>query len=140
MALQATDDIRNGMAEVIETLVGTSPLLRIYSGTKPATVASSLSGNTVLCEMALPANWSADAVAGSKSMLGVWQDLTADAGGNASFYRILTSGGVAKLQGTVSRSAAAGGTGDLKLAQATEAIVQGQQVSISAYDLGVGGA
>lgn len=141
MALQASAAVRNAMADQMETTVGTAPILRIYSGTPPADVATALSGNTLLAEMTLPSDWLAAASGGAKTLLGTWQDAAADATGTASFFRIFNSAGTtAHLQGTVSQNAANGGTGDVQLQQATAGLVAGQQVTISAFTFTMGGA
>lgn len=134
MALQLSVAVRNARLDAIETAIGTSPTLKIRSGSPPATCATADSG-TVLATLALPSDWMAAASAGAKGLSGTWQDTSADATGTAGHFRIYDSGGTCQLQGTVSQAAASGGTGDLKLAQATADMVAGQAVTVSAFDL-----
>ena len=141
MALQLSDTVRSALADAFESTIGTTPILRIYSGTPPASVATALSGNTLLAEMTLPSDWMGAAAAGVKTISGTWQDASADATGTASFFRIFNAAGTtAHAQGTVSQNAANGGTGDIQLQQATAGIVAGQQVTISAFTYTQGGA
>jgi hypothetical protein len=132
MALQYAVDLRNAQLDQVETVVGASPILRIRSGAPPATVATADSG-TVLVEMPLSADWMAAASAGSKAKSGTWEDTAADASGIAGHFRIYTSGGVAKLQGTVGESAA-----DMIIDNTD--INVGQPVSIVTFAISAGNA
>ncbi len=138
MALQFSVTVRNAMLDAAESTIGTAPTLTIRSGAAPADCSAADSG-TVLATVALPSDWMAAASGGSKAMLGVWQDLAADATGNAGHFRI-KQGASCHMQGTVSRRAADGGTGDLQLDQANESMVTGQQFTVSSFTLTQGGA
>jgi hypothetical protein len=73
----------------------------------------------------------ANASSGSKTLLGTWQDSSADASGTAEHFRIYAAGGtVAHIQGTVT---ATGGGGDITLDN--PALVAGQSVTITAFSL-----
>ena len=132
MAIQLAVATRNARLDAIETEIGTDPILRIRSGSAPADVATADSG-TVLAEMTLPSDWMAAASSGSKAKSGTWQDLTANATGTAGHFRIYTSGGTAKLQGTCGQ-----GSGDLQLDNTS--IASGQQVTVTAFTLTDGNA
>lgn len=132
MALQFAVSTRNARLDAIETDIGTDAILRIRTGAAPADVAAADSG-TVLAEMTLPSDWMAAASGGSKAKSGTWQDLTANAAGTAAHFRIYTSGGVAKLQGTCGI-----GTGDLQLDNTSIAV--GQTVTITGFTLTDGNA
>ena len=56
----------------------------------------------MLATLALPADWLAAAANGAKTLLGTWQDLSADAAGVAGHFRIKGSGAVCDVQGLVS--------------------------------------
>ena len=103
--MQLATDVRNAMLDAIETIIGTAPTMKIFSGAAPANCAAADSG-TVLATLSLPSDWLAAASGGSKSKSGTWEDTSADATGTAGHVRIYTSGGVCKLQGSVT------GTGD----------------------------
>lgn len=138
MAMQFSTLVRNAALDVIETTVGASPTLEVRTGAAPANCAAADSG-TVLATLALPADWMAAAAAGVKSLLGAWSDSSADATGTAGHFRIKAAS-TCHIQGTVSQRAADGGTGDLKLDQATAGLVAGQTFTVTSFDLTMGGA
>ncbi len=135
MALQYSVSVRNAQLDAVESTVGTSAILKIRSGSAPATCATADSG-TVLATLNLPSDWMAAAASGSKAKSGTWQDLSADAAGTAAHFRIYDSGGTTcHLQGTVT---ATGGGGDLTLDNVS--IAAGQQVDITGFTLNAGNA
>lgn len=104
MAIQLSVSVRNARLDSIETILGTSPILRIFSGAAPANCAAANSGTT-LATVTLPSDWMAAAGSGAKAKSGTWQDASADATGTAAHFRIHDSGDVAcHLQGTVGTS------------------------------------
>lgn len=106
MTLQFSVSVRNSRLDAVETVVGVSAILKIRSGSVPASCAAADSG-TVLATLPLPADWMGAAASGSKSMSGTWQDPVADASGTAAHFRIYDSGGtVCGIQGTCGTSAA----------------------------------
>src|SRR3954468_10094561 len=112
MALQYSVAVNNGRLESIETTIGTSAVMKIRSGSAPATCATADSG-TVLATLSLPSDWMAAASSGSKAKSGTWQDTSADATGTAAHFRVYKSDGTTcQIQGTVTAS---GGGGDLTL-------------------------
>lgn len=130
MALQLSVTVRNARLDAIETAIGTSPILKIRTGSPPATTATADSG-TVLASMTLPSDWMAAAASGSKALSGTWQDASADAAGTAAHFRIYDSGGTTcHLQGTVT---ATGGGGDMTLDNAVLAV--GQTVTVATFTL-----
>lgn len=134
MAKQFSTTVRNARLDAIETTIGTAPLLRIYSGTKPTDCATALSGNTLLAEITLPSDWLGAASSGSKSKSGTWTDSAADATGTASFYRVYDSGGTTcHEQGTVTVT---GGGGDLTVDNTSFATGQSFTISTWSYTEG----
>lgn len=112
MALKYSTAIRNAKLDVIETTVGASAILKIISGTIPASVGATDPG-TVLATLNLPADWMAAAASGSKALLGTWQDSSADATGTAGHFTIFASDGTTPhIHGTIT---ATGGGGDIEL-------------------------
>ena len=100
MALQYSVAVNNAKLDSIETTIGASAILRIRTGTPPATVATADSG-VVVATLTLPADWMSAAAAAVKAKLGTWQDASADATGTAGHFRIYDPTGVtAHLQGT----------------------------------------
>ena len=135
MAIQLSVDVRNARLDAIESNIGTSPILRIRTGSVPANCAAADSG-TVLAEMTLPSDWMGAAAAGAKALAGSWNDPSANAAGTAAHFRIYDSGGsVCDIQGTVT---ATSGGGDLELDNTSIAV--GQSVTITGFTLTDGNA
>jgi hypothetical protein len=129
MTIQFSVASRTAQAQAHETTIGPGAVLRIRTGSPPATCAAARTG-TVLASMTLPSDW-ATASSGSLTRLGTWEDLTADASGPAGYYEITDSAGTCHEQGTVTAS---GGGGDMEMQQATADIVAGQRVYIGTYN------
>lgn len=134
MAIQESVAVANARLDAIETTVGTSPKLRLYSGAMPANCAAARSG-TLLCEMPLPSDWLAAASAGSKAKSGTWTG-TGAAAGSAGYWAIMDSAGTTcHMQGTVT---ATGGGGDMTLDNIV--IAAAQVVTVSTFTLTDGNA
>lgn len=107
MAIQLSVAVRNAKLDAIETTVGTTPKLQIYTGAIPADCATAASG-TKLVDATLPSDWMAAAASGSKAKSGTWEDTSADATGYAGYYRIVDSAGTTcHVQGLCSQNWAA---------------------------------
>lgn len=128
MAAQLSTAVRNAKLDAIETTIGTSPILRVYTGSAPANCAAAATG-TLLAEMTLPSDWMAAASGGQKALSGTWEDLSANATDTAGYWRIWDSGGtVCGMQGTAT---ATGGGGDIEFN--TVSFVTGASVTITAF-------
>jgi hypothetical protein len=135
MAVQLSVAVRNARLDAIETTIGTGAILEIRSGAQPADCAAADSG-TLLASMTLASDWMNAASGGTKTLLGTWQDASANSAGTAGHFRIKNSGGtVTGLQGSVT---ATGGGGDLQLDNTSIASLQ--QVSITSFVLTDGNA
>ena len=135
MAIQFSVTVRNTRLDSVETAIGTSAILRIRSGTVPATCATADSG-TVLATINCPADWLSAASGGSKSINGTWQDLSADATGTAAHFRIYDSTGTTcHIQGTVT---ATGGGGDMEVTNTS--FTAGQSFTVNTFTLTDGNA
>lgn len=133
MALQYSVAVRNAQLDAFETAIGASAVLKIRSGSAPATCATADSG-TVLATLSLPSDWMAAASSGSKAKSGTWEDASADATGTAGHFRIYASDGTTcHAQGTIT---ATGGGGDMTLDNTS--IATGQAVSITSFTLTAG--
>jgi len=134
MALKYSTTLRNAQLDAITTAVGTSGILRIYSGSRPANVAAAITG-TLLAECVC--NASAFAAAASGGVLtanAIADDSSANATGTASHYRLFRSDGTtAVIDGDVSTSGA-----DLNLDNTS--ITTGQVVSITSFTITAGNA
>jgi len=133
MAFQFSTAARNASLDAIETAIGASPTLELRSGAAPANTSAADTG-TLLASMTLPADWSAAASAGAKTLLGTWQDLSADAAGTVGHFR-LKQGATCHIQGSVT---ATGGGGDMTIDNPV--LAAGQQVTVTAFTINAGGA
>ena len=128
--MQYSVAVKNARLDVIETTISTSPVMKIRSGSVPATPATADSG-TVLATLTLPSDWMAAASAGAKAMSGTWQDTSADNTGTAAHFRIYESTGTTcHIQGTVT---ATGGGGDLTVDNTSFA--SGQSFSVTSFTI-----
>ena len=137
MAFQYSVAVRNATLDPIESTIGTSPRLYLYTGSIPANTAAAATGTLLnSASYSLPADWLTAASGGQKTINnGPWT-VTANATGTAGYFRILDSTGTTVgIQGTVS---ATGGGGDMILDNTS--IVSGQAVSITAFTITAGGA
>ena len=120
--------------EALETAVGASPKLRIYSGAMPTNARTALAGNTLIAEGTLPADWLAASATGVKNKAGTWT-LTGQAGAGTgtagTFYRIYDNAGTTcHVQGTFT---ATGGGGDLTVDN--NSIANAQSVTVNTYSI-----
>jgi hypothetical protein len=135
MAIQFSVAVRNARLDSVETAIGISAILRIRSGSAPATCATADSG-TVLATVNCPSDWLAAASSGSKSINGTWEDLSADATGTAGHFRLYDSGGTTcHIQGTVT---ATGGGGDMEVTNTS--FTAGQSFTVNTFTLTDGNA
>lgn len=133
MALQYAITLRNAQLDVIETFVGTDPILRIRSGAPPANIAAASTG-TVLSTLTLPTDWMAAASGGAKAMSGTWSDSSADNSGTAAHFEIVKSDTTTRcIQGTAGLAAA-----DMILDSVT--FTAGQPFSITSFTITRGNA
>lgn len=126
--MQLSDTVRNARLDTIESTIGPSAVLKLFSGAPPANCAAADPAG-LLATLNLPADWMAAAASGSKALLGSW---TATASGGASTapasYRIYNSAGTTcHLQGP-----AGVGSGEL---QVNGSITSGQTVTVTAFTI-----
>lgn len=123
---QMADVAVNAEADALARLLDNG-YLRIYSGTKPATADTALSGNTLLAELRINATSAPAASGGVLTFNAITSDSSADATGTASFFRAFKSDGTtAVMDGTV-------GTSSANMIIATTSISAGQTVSCSSF-------
>jgi len=135
MTVQFSDAVRNAMGNSIESTIGTSAILKIFDGTKPADCATADAG-TVLATLNLPSDWMAAFSGGVGAKAGTWQDASADATGTAQYYRLYASDGTTcHEQGTVTVTS---GGGDLEVQNTS--INAGQPVTITTWQKTIAGA
>ena len=134
MTVQFSTTARNAALDAIETAISTSPTMKIWTGTLPATCAAADAAGTTLATLTLPSDWMAAASGGVKSLAGTWQDAAADATGTATHFRIY-QGATCHVQGSITVT---GGGGDMTLDNTS--IASGQQVTITSFTVTAGGA
>jgi len=134
MALQYSVEVRNAKLDVVETTVGTAPVMELRSGAPPANTAAAATG-VLLATASLPSDWMAAAATGSKLKAGAWT-LTGSAAGTIGHFRIYNAAGsLAHIQGTVTLT---GGGGDMTVDNTNIAI--GQVVTVNTFSLTAGNA
>lgn len=125
MAIQISTAVNNACLDVIETVIGASAKLRIYSGSQPTNCAAVASGS-LLVDITLPLDWMSTAINNYKAKLGTWT-APAYAAGTAGHFRITDStGNTVGMQGSVGL-----GNGDLSLDDVTFDV--GQVVTVDSF-------
>ena len=133
MVLQYSTPLRNARANAVAAEAGNAALLRIYTAPRPANVGTAITSQTLLAELTCGTPFATSASAGVQTLNVITQDTSADAGGTASWFRLLTNGGTAVLDGDVSTANA-----DLNLNTVT--IVVNGPVQITSAVFTEGGA
>ena len=135
MTLQYSVGVRNARLDLVETAIGTSPIMEIRTGAPPANCATADSG-TVLATLNLPSDWMAAASGGTKAKSGTWQDAAADNTGTAAHFRVKDSTGTTcHIQGTVTLTA---GGGDMTVDNTS--FVTAQTFTVTGFTLTAGNA
>lgn len=130
MPLQTSDAVANARLDVVESTIGASAKLKIFSGPAPINCAAANTG-TELAHLDLPADYMAAASARSKAKLGTWSDPEATASGDAGHFRIYSSdGATCHIQGSIT---ATGGGGNMTITNL--AIALGQLITITGFTL-----
>lgn len=132
MALGYVAALRNAQLDATTTQVGASGLLRIYGGGsgRPATGAA-ITDQTLLAELTCNATFAPAASGGVLTLNAITADSSANATGTANWFRILTSGAVAKIDGDVGTSGS-----DLNLNSTS--ITAGGSVSVTSFVITAG--
>lgn len=129
MAIQLSVTARNGRLDAIETAAGATAKLQIRTGAQPANCAAAASGS-LLCEITLPADYLANASAGSKAKNGTWSG-TAAGTGTAGHFRIVDNAGTTcHVQGSITGTS---GGGDMELDNTS--IATSQTVTVNTFTL-----
>ena len=134
MAVQLREtEVQNVRLDAIDTAIGVSGSLRVFTGAQPANCTLANSG-TLLAHIVLPNPAMAVASAGTMAKSGTWQDASADGGSTSTpgHFRIYNSqvtmdGTTCMLQGSC-----AIGSGDINF---DGTITAGQSVTINTFTL-----
>ena len=134
MALGLATALRNSRLDAITAFVGGSAILRIYSGSRPATGGTA---TTLLAQLTCNPTFAPGASSGVLTLNAISPATSAAATGTASWFRLLKADGTTfVMDGSVSTIAA--GTGDMRLDDT--AIVLGGTVAISSATITEGNA
>lgn len=126
MALSLSTTLRNNRLDAITTFAGTSPIIRIYSGTRPATGGTE---TTILAECTCSATMAAAASGAVLTFNAVSNDTSANNTGTATWGRLVKSDGTTfVLDFSVSTTGS-----DMNMT--TTSITAGQPVAISSVTI-----
>ena len=124
MTFQYSTTVRNAKLDAVESSIGVSALLRVFSGAEPANCAAADPAG-LLCTINLPVDWMAAASAGVKVLSGSWTG-NASAAGIAASWRIYDSTGTTcHIQGNA--------TTDMSFVNTNIAV--GQTVTVTSFQL-----
>jgi hypothetical protein len=127
MTIQFAQTTAHAMLDAIEADIGASPVLYLRSGAQPSTCAGADTG-TLIATIAMGADAFANAASWAKAIAATISDLSADNAGTLGHWRIKTSGGTVKLQGSVTAS---GGGGDMTVDNTN--VTAGQQIDVTSF-------
>lgn len=135
MSLQYSVAVRNDRLDALETTIGTSAVLKFFTGALPASTADPDSG-TVLATLNLPSDWLGSASGGTKVKTGTWQDVSADASGTVVHFRVYDSSELTcHIQGTVGLD---GSGADMTIDSTS--FTAGQTVTVTSFQITAGNA
>lgn len=140
MAIQFSTAVRDAMLNSIETTIGVSAVLCLYSGAIPASPAAGIGASLELARFSLASDWASDASGGVKSLanlpLATTGEAAAGAGTSCTYYRFWDSTvTTCHEQGTVTN---AGLGGDMTLDNVS--IANGQAINIISFSKTAPGA
>lgn len=128
--LEFSPALRDAMMDALVAEIGADPILRIYTGTKPALLSDAASG-TLLTELELPTAWMNASSGGAITKTGTWSDLSANDDGTAGYFRVYDAAGTtAYIQGDCTDTA---GAGPMKLSITT--VVSTQPVTVVTFTI-----
>lgn len=133
MAASYTTAVRNARLDAVTTAVGSSGLLRIYDGSRPASANVAVSSQTLLAQLALSSTFAPAAASGVLTANAITEDSSANATGTATWARVTTSGGTAVVDLSVATSGA-------EVTINTTSIVSGRVVQCSSLVITAGNA
>jgi hypothetical protein len=121
--------VRNAMLDAIESTIGTSAHIQIWSGSAPTDCTSTATG-TKLADFALASDWATAASAGSKAFSTI-SSTTGLAAGTAGYYRLVDSTNPTTSCDEQGSITATGGGGDMTIDNTS--IASGQTVNITGW-------
>ena len=128
MALQFSTAVLNARLNAIESTTGAAALLKLYTGTPPATCATADAG-TLLATITLPSTWLGSASGGVVAIAGTWLG-TAAVTGTIGHFRIQDpTGATTHIQGTV------GTTGTDMIVSPSASLTAGQPFTVTTFTI-----
>ena len=129
MAVQWSTTVRNALLDQWETTIGTSAVLRMYTGSAPSNCAAAATGSKI-AEFSLASDWASTASSGSKALSSTPLSSTGlTPGGTLGYYRIYDSAGTTcHEQGTIT---ATGGGGDMTVDNTS--LSTGQTINVTGF-------
>lgn len=128
MAVQLSTAVRNARLDTIESTIGASARLKIFTGAQPANCAAADSG-TLLADITVPSDWMNAASGGSKTYIASWSDASADGTGTAAHFRLYeTTAATCHMQGSV-------GTSGTDMVVDSTSFTAGQTFTITSFTL-----
>jgi hypothetical protein len=112
MAITLNATTANSLATALATAIGSSATIKVYTGSKPATPETAVSG-TLLFTVTISGSFSAS---GGSITASDPASVAPAASGTAGYFRVATSGATGIMDGTVT---ATGGGGDMQLGSTT---------------------
>ena len=122
-----TELLENGFGTVFD-----GGALELRDGTRPASPATTATG-TLLASITCPTPAFSTAAAGTKDMTGTWEDASANAGGDATWFRLNNVGDTYRLDGNVGRQNDLKTSGTLTSGTTTSASDSAASWSINVY-------
>lgn len=135
MTIQMSTTLRNGRLDQITSIVGTSALIEIFTGSQPENCAAADTGTKLATLTGNATALAAAAASGVLTFNAITQDSSADATGTAAHYRLKTSGGTCHMQGSVTVT---GGGGDMTFTSVS--FVTGEPISMTSWTITEPGA
>lgn len=133
MSFQYSTTLRNNKLNQIDSTVGTSATLKIFSGAEAANCAAA-DPSGLLATITLPSSPWGSASSGAVSLSGTWS-VAASATGTAASFRIYDGSANCHIQGNIT---ATGGGGDMTLDNTS--INSGQTVTVTTFTITAGNA
>lgn len=132
MAFQYGVALRTSQVAQIQSSVGSSGTLKLFSGAEPANCASADPAG-LLATITLPATFMTSA-SGATTIAGTWS-AAASASGTVAAFRIYDGSSVCHVQGSVSLPA---GSGDMKMDNTN--VATNQVITVNSLTITAGGA
>ena len=100
MVYQYSAAVRDAKLNAVETVIGATAVLKIFSGAEPANCAAA-DPSGLLVTITLPSDWMNAASAGAKTKLGTWSGTASGTGTAASWRLYAADGTTCGIQGNM---------------------------------------